>query len=117
MCAAAPQTADFKFKWVDDKGNETGVFSKKGHFDGETLQLDDVELPVAAIAQAEVRDKYMIFQVMSGEGEPMGLLITVSGISSQRLKAMLDASRSATDRRKSGLTVSSAMVVSASESP
>jgi hypothetical protein len=96
MSADIPQTTHFKFKWVDENGNEQGVFSKRAQFDGESLRLDDVEFPAAAIAQAEVRDRYVILQVMSDEGDPVGLLITVSGISAPRLKTLLDAARSAT---------------------
>ena len=32
----------FKFKWLDDEGNETGFFSKKGHFNGQTLTIDEL---------------------------------------------------------------------------
>ncbi len=32
----------FKFKWLDDQGNEAGILSKKGSFDGKTLVLDEV---------------------------------------------------------------------------
>ena len=40
----------FKFRWVDENGNETGFFSKKkGSFDGQELILDDIQLQAANI--------------------------------------------------------------------
>ena len=43
------ETLSFKFKWLDAEGNMQGFLSKKGSFDGETLTLDDVELPAALL--------------------------------------------------------------------
>lgn len=48
---------EFKFKWLDDKGNSTGFLSSKGHFDGEQLVLDKTEIPVSSLAHVENREK------------------------------------------------------------
>jgi hypothetical protein len=68
----------FKFKYLDDEGNETGFFSKKGSFDGETLVLDDVPIVVEAILRAQRRFNRVILAVLQEGGgvAPIALAVT-----------------------------------------
>jgi tetratricopeptide (TPR) repeat protein len=86
----------FKFQWIDDNGNATGFFRKRGSFDGEMLLLDDVEIPAGVITQVEVRDTRMVFAVLTESGEPAVLAVNLTQRAAQTLKAEIDVSRSAT---------------------
>ncbi len=85
----------FKFKWVDQNGNEEGFLRKKGSFDGELLKLDDVEIPAVAIISLETRDSRMIFSIPTEENGQTVLVLAVSGITAKELKAKVDVARSA----------------------
>jgi hypothetical protein len=88
------ETISFKFKWIDDEGNEQGFFAKKGSFDGETLQLDDAAIPVVAIVEVEFRDRFMFVSVMTEEKEPTLLGFAIVSGSAQRLKEEMGRARS-----------------------
>lgn len=96
MSHLADNPLQFKFHWIDDNGNATGVFRKRGSFDGETLRLDDVELPAGIITQVEVRDTRMILAALTESGEPAVLAIQLTQRDAQKLKLEIDISRSAT---------------------
>ena len=96
MSHLADDPLRFKFQWIDDNGNATGFFRKRGSFDGETLLLDDVEIPAGVITQAEVRDTRMIFAVLTESGEPAVLAVNLTQRAAQNLKLEIDISRSAT---------------------
>ena len=49
MSAGSSSPLEFKFKWLDDAGNESGFFSKTGSYDGMLLKLDLAELAMASI--------------------------------------------------------------------
>jgi len=96
MCADhAREPLQFKFHWLDENGNQQGFRSKKGVFDGETLFLDDVEVPAAVMTDVQFRDNRLIFSAIGEDEEPVVLAIMLSGISTSELKAALDQSRSA----------------------
>ena len=58
----------FKFRWVDENGNETGFFSKKkGSFDGQELILDDVQLQAANIISMEVYEERLAVAFVTGD--------------------------------------------------
>lgn len=86
----------FKFKWINQNGDEEGFRRKKGSFDGETLQLDDVEIPAEAIISLETRENRIILAIPTDEEEPSVLAIAVSGVTAKQLKAKVDVARSAT---------------------
>ncbi|MCA8999522.1 MAG: hypothetical protein KDA80_21180, partial [Planctomycetaceae bacterium] len=60
---------EFKFHWLNENGQATTMFRKKGRFDREILTLEDAEIPVAAIVQSIVRDNRMVLAVFTGDGE------------------------------------------------
>ena len=97
MCADhAVQPMRFKFHWLDDNGNQTGILRKKGSFDGETLILEDVEIAAAVMTDVQFRDNRMLLSSIDENDEPIGLAILLSkGIAAQ-LKSGLDHARSAT---------------------
>ncbi|MCO6045888.1 tetratricopeptide repeat protein [Aeoliella sp. ICT_H6.2] len=84
----------FKFKWLNDQGQPQGFYSKKGHFDGETLVLDTVDLPSAAILDVDYRERTVILSVVGENSEPVHLLFNVTSGSADRLKLMLGRARS-----------------------
>lgn len=87
----------FKFHWLNEQGAATTMFRKAGSFDGETLTLDDVELPAAVIVQSVVRDARIILAVMTGdEQEPIAHILfqPASKQATDELKSLLDISRS-----------------------
>lgn len=85
---------EFKFKWLNDQGQETGFRSKRGQFDGEMLVLDDVTIPALAIAQVQTRERIMVILVVDGDGNPIQAAFGANPGDLARLKAALDASRS-----------------------
>ncbi|MEM9701560.1 MAG: hypothetical protein AAF907_03855, partial [Planctomycetota bacterium] len=53
----------FKFQFLNEQGQPQGLFRKKGSWDGQTLALDDLELPAAALVDVQVRDKRMFLAI------------------------------------------------------
>jgi len=88
------ETYNFKFKWIDEQGQAQGFYSRKGNFDGETLVLDDVTLPSAAVLDVDYRDKRMILSVLNADGDPVHLVFQVTKGSADRLKQLLGQARS-----------------------
>ncbi len=95
MATAYPATISFKFRWVDEKGNETGMFRRRGRFDGQTLVLDKAAVPVGGIADIEIRENRMLLTTVTEDGEPAALLLGTSPKVAKRLKTALDSARSA----------------------
>ncbi|MFP6701292.1 MAG: hypothetical protein VB861_06070 [Planctomycetaceae bacterium] len=86
----------FKFRWLDDSGNLTGFFSsKRGSFDGETLVLDDVELPVSNILSLEAYEESLALAFISG-GMTDSRAFRIYKVSAKDLKQVVDVVRSAT---------------------
>ncbi len=85
----------FKFKFLNSQGQEEGFFSKKGSFDGETLQLDNAAIPVSAIVHLDNRDNRVVLAVAQKEGDPATVLFAVTSGSVATLKAALGKARSA----------------------
>ena len=87
---------NFKFHWVDEEGNTKGMFATKGHFDGEMLHLGkDDSLPVAAFAEVESRNHYLLFAVAHEDG-PIHLILYITSQSlAQKLKEAIGRARSA----------------------
>jgi hypothetical protein len=84
----------FKFKWVDDQGNEAGFLSKKGSFDGEMLVLDDVQLPAAALTGVDNRGNRIVVSFLGEDGEVHGLIVAITSGSAENLKLALGRARS-----------------------
>lgn len=85
---------DFKFKWLNQEGGADGVFSKRGRFDGDTLVLDDVELPSTILVDVDYRERNMWFSIYGEEGEEKTFGIFVSRGSPEQLKLALGRARS-----------------------
>jgi hypothetical protein len=88
---------EFKFHWLDDKGNATSVFRKKGNFDGETLWLEDSEIPASGILSSEIRENSMAISYATvDESNPVGVVLIQlsSNAEAERLKKALDTTRS-----------------------
>ncbi|MEM6798810.1 MAG: hypothetical protein AAF589_04780 [Planctomycetota bacterium] len=87
---------EFKFKWINDNGQETSFMSKKGSFDGKTLRLEDAEIPAAAITFVDTRENRMIVAVAQQEGAPATLVFSMSSGkgAAERLKEGLGKARS-----------------------
>ena len=85
----------FKFHWLDENGNQQGVFRKKGEFHGDTLKLDDTELPAGAILQAQTFENKIMLTVPTGPEEFASVLFMPSSKSAtNELKKRLDIARS-----------------------
>ncbi len=84
---------NFKFQWLNDNGQPKGFLSKKGVLDDSLLKLDDTDIPVVVILEAEVRNNYLILSVLGEDEQPMSFAIQTS--SAQQLKDELGRLRSA----------------------
>jgi hypothetical protein len=86
---------EFKFHWLNDKGQPTGVFRKKGRFDGEVLTLDDVQVPAVVLLHVESRENRMAVSAMTPDGKAATmLLMPATNRVTQDLKSALDVARS-----------------------
>ena len=95
MRITSEQPLEFKFHWLDDQGQQKGFLRKQGHFDGELLVLDDVEIPASVIVHVETRDNKMALTAMTAEGQPATVLVMpASRKDTDRIKMALDISRS-----------------------
>lgn len=84
----------FKFKWLDEQGNEAGFLSKKGSFDGQTLVLDDIQLPAACLRTVDNRGKRFVIATVDREGHTHQALFSVTSGSIDRLRTELGLCRS-----------------------
>ncbi|MBL4884347.1 MAG: hypothetical protein JKY95_07410 [Planctomycetaceae bacterium] len=92
------QPLQFKFHWLNDKGHPTSMMRKKGRFEGETITLEEAEIPVAAIVNSSVREKkFAIVAIAADEQEEyVTLLIQLpSKKLAESLKKEMDLARSA----------------------
>lgn len=95
MRVTSEQPLEFRFHWLNDQGQQQGFLRKKGSFDGETLALDDVEIPAAAIAHVESRDNRMAMTAMTADGKPATvMLMPATRKDTDRIKTALDIARS-----------------------
>ena len=67
----------FKFKFVNEKGQEEGIFSKKGTVTQESLTLDKDEIPIAAIVKTETKFKRLVFYLAQENGEILPLVLSI----------------------------------------
>ena len=86
---------NFKFKWIDNNGQPQGFLSKKGTFDGETLKLDDVELPVVVIVDVDFRTNFMFLSIAQVNAEPASCAFQVTSGKPEDIRAALGVARSA----------------------
>lgn len=87
----------FKFHWLDENGNQKGMFRKKGQLDGEVLTLEETEIPIPAILQAQTVENRMLLTVPTGAEEYASLLFMPSSKSiTDELKKRIDIGRSRT---------------------
>jgi hypothetical protein len=84
----------FKFKWVDDEGNESGILSKKGSFDGTNLTLDGDDIPVEVVLKAQRRFNRLILTVLMEDGESGLMVLAITGGKIRPLMAALNAASS-----------------------
>ena len=86
----------FKFRWVDENGNETGFFSKKkGSFDGQELILDDIQLQAANIISMEVYEERLAVAFVTGDMADTAVF-RLYKFPATDLKRAVDIARSAT---------------------
>lgn len=88
------ENLQFKFKYLDPGGNEQGFFSKKGHFDGSTLQLDTAAIPANSIVHLDNRENRVVLAVAQKQGDPATILFTVTSGNVNLLKTALGKARS-----------------------
>jgi len=84
----------FKFRFVNESGNEEGFTRTRGTFDGETLMLGDAEIPAAGLTSCEVRETRMALGAIDEDGDAVGVIISSDKGSLATLKRKLDAARS-----------------------
>lgn len=95
MQVTAANPLEFKFQWLNEEGRPTGWLRKKGRFDGETLTLDDAQIPSAVIVEVATRDACLAITALSGNGEPAALVLMASSEKvAEQLKMSLDVARS-----------------------
>lgn len=85
----------FKFKPLNGQGSPTGFFSKKGIFDGETLLLDQIEVPAAHMVAVESRNKHVVIVEAEDIENPTSHLFVLTRGSEDELKQILGVARSA----------------------
>lgn len=86
---------EFRFHWLNNQGQQQGFLRKKGSFDGETLKLDDVEIPASVIVHVETRENRMALSAMTSNGQATTvLLMPATRKDTDRIKSALDIARS-----------------------
>lgn len=84
----------FKFKWLDNQGNESGFLRKRGRLTNDALLLDQTEIPVVVIMHSLVRDNRLVLTALGADGQPVHFAVSVSGIGAGELKSAIDSIRS-----------------------
>jgi len=81
----ASQVFKFKYKPLDDEGNETGVFSKKGSFDEANLILDGETFPADGLIRADRHLNRLM--ILATKGDQLSqIMIAVTGGNPLRLR-------------------------------
>ena len=84
----------FKFHYLNQEGQQTGIIRKKGSFDGETLQIDDAVIPAAGIIEIMPFENRLFFTVFAEEGATgFGIILPGAKLAS-KLKLAIDQVRS-----------------------
>jgi hypothetical protein len=71
------ETIKFKFKHLDDNGNETGFLSQKGWFDGETLMFGKDPVDASAVLRVQKRIDRLFFSLVQEDGEVIVVGMTI----------------------------------------
>ncbi|QDT68090.1 hypothetical protein MalM25_10020 [Planctomycetes bacterium MalM25] len=91
----AAELFEFKFKWIDEDGDEQGFFSKRGAIEGETLRLDETEIPISGIADTVSRENRVVLSVAMADETFTHLFLAVKGNKAKGLERRLGRLRSA----------------------
>lgn len=95
MRVTSEEPLEFKFHWLNEKGQQAGLFRKRGRYDGETLVLDDARIPSSLIIETAVRDNCVAVAALTPQGTPATWLFGPSSKKlAARLKTALDVARS-----------------------
>ena len=85
----------FKFRWVDDAGVTTGLFSSLGgSFDGEVLHLHTTEIVADSITSISSQEHYISIAAESREEGPYHITFALYGTEPKPLIKAINASRS-----------------------
>lgn len=103
----------FRFRFIDGRGAATGLLSKRGRFDGETLQLGKEVIPVENILSATERPQRVAFMLrVEDSDEHAMVVIEPYGGASKRTRIVRTingaCSRAMAERRREELTAKNA---------
>lgn len=95
MSHVVDKKIEFKFRLLDNNGNETGFFrSQRGEFDGEILRLKETEIPADSIFDVVLRDKFMSVTYADENDDVQGVAFSIYKTDLRELKQSIDISRS-----------------------
>lgn len=97
MSAELSEPLAFKFHLLNEQGQQTSLFRKRGSFDGETLLLDGVPIPAAGMLQTAIRENRMVVVYLTVDGGIAHVaFMPTTKKETDELKRRLDIARSAT---------------------
>jgi len=89
----------FKYKLLNARGEEAGVFSKRGELTADEIVLDKTRIPLLAVAQTAVRMNRLILVVATGDQRLVTTAVAItSGASRGSRQARARAIKQAIDR-------------------
>ncbi len=91
------QPLKFKFHWLNEEGQATSMMRKKGEFDGETITLEDTEIPAEVIVESVVRENRMAISVIAANEKEEFITVLIQLPSkkfAESLKKKIDLARS-----------------------
>ncbi|MFW5750333.1 MAG: tetratricopeptide repeat protein [Planctomycetota bacterium] len=93
---------DFKYKLLDENGNQVGLRSSKGSVDETQLVLDGESIPLVAVHGVLCRFDRLVIQLLQEGGEAAPLAIAVTGGKPPRIAEQINrnASRRLADLRR-----------------
>lgn len=86
--AERPKIIKFTYQEIDDNGNRTGFFSRKGSFDGTTLTLHKSEIPVLAVMRSESVRQVVVLYVATEDGGVIPLRLYLFSNAGKLVKAL-----------------------------
>jgi hypothetical protein len=84
----------FKFKYVDDDGDDVGFFASDGFFDGDILDLDGEQFPTIAIRRVDRRFDRLILTVLTDSGHEDYIVISITSGDIAELQTAINATTS-----------------------
>lgn len=84
------EVVEFRFKWLDEQGQEVGFVRLPGRLDAEHLELEEFEFPLPVLRQITTSGRDLRLAACPKDGEPIDLRMRLWGTEPGLVKRFID---------------------------